>query len=346
MRVTISDIAMKAGVSKTTVSRIINGNYSQVTEQTKDRVLTIIQSLDYTPNALAKGLKSMRTNVIGMVLSDLKNPFWFSVLEGAEDTCRAHGYNLMICNANNEWKWEEEHIKGLRNKQVDGIIVNPTMKNHLLFESLINDHYPIVALNRKMKGVPIETVAVNNVAGAKLATTHLIRLGKRKIAIIVYSPEAISPRLERIEGYVQALNLHGINVSDSLIHMIDDKKGNAKERAKQILSGADRPEAIFSTNNMMSLEILEAIKELNLNVPLDLALIGYDETVWSKHLDPPLTTVKQPAYEMGEIAAERLIHLINCKGKERAKVKIHLLEPTLVIRDSCGYSRQDGYAVL
>jgi DNA-binding LacI/PurR family transcriptional regulator len=334
MKTTISDIANKAGVSKTTVSRVLNGKFNQVTEETKDRVLSIIHQMDYTPNALAKGLKSLKTNVIGMVLSDLQNPFWTSVLEGAEDTCRSFGYNIMICNACKDGKLEEELIKGLRNKQVDGIITNPTMKNLSLFESLIKDRYPVVALNRRMRGLPIETVAVDNVKGSSMAIEHLIRLGKKRIAIIVYNPEGISPRLERIEGYIQAFNNSGIDVDDSFIHIIEDKKENAKSLMTQILSGRDRPDAIFSTNNMMTLEILEAIKEMQLKVPDDISLIGYDETVWSQHLDPALTTVKQPAYEMGEIAATRVIQLINSKEKNEAST--HLLEPILIVRVSCG----------
>jgi DNA-binding LacI/PurR family transcriptional regulator len=335
MKVTISDVAKIAGVSKTTVSRVLNGNLNEVTQETRERVLLTIDQMNYTPNALAKGLKTMRTHVIGMVLSDLQNPFWTGVLEGAEDACRTSGYHIMICNARNDWKQEADLINRLRIKQVDGIIVNPTMKNHALFDDLIQDNYPLVSLNRRMRALPIETVVVDNIKGASMATEHLIRLGKKKIAIIVYNPEGISPRLERIEGYMQALNTYGIDVNDSLIHIIEDKKYNAYHMVKQMMTGHERPDAIFSTNNIMTLEILEAAKELQLKIPEDIALIGYDETIWSQHLDPPLTTVKQPTYEMGEVAAKRLFDLI--ASKERRTVNTHLLEPTLIIRQSCGF---------
>jgi DNA-binding LacI/PurR family transcriptional regulator len=341
---TISDIAREAGVSKTTVSRVLNGSFHQVTNETKERVQSIIKRFDYTPNSLAKGLKSMKTNVIGIVLSDLQNPFWAAVLDGVERTCGSLGYNIMICNACKDWLIEEQHVKKLRDRKVDGIIINPTARNHAFFTSLIADNYPFVALNRKMEGLSVETVAVDNVKGAFLATEHLIHLGNKKISLIVYPPEGISPRLERIEGYIQAHNRNGIDVMESHIHIIEDKKNNAKWVTKQILSGEDRPDAIFSTNNLMSLEILEAIKELGLKIPEDISLVGYDETVWSRHVDPPLTIVKQPAYEMGEVAANSLIHLIRSKNKINDG-KTHLLDPVLIVRNSCGSNnKKNGFS--
>lgn len=331
MKVTITDISRQAGVSKTTVSRVLNGRYNEVTEETKNRVLQVIEQLNYTPNAIAKSLKSMKTNTIGMVLTDLNNPFWTTVLQGAEDACRSAGFNIMICNACNDSKLEELLIKGLRNKQVDGLISNPTMGNNALFESLIEAGYPVVALNRRIPNVSIETITVDNIQGALMATEHLISLGRKKIMLIVYNPNGISPRLERIEGYIQALNNHGITIDDSLIHIIDEHKDATKKLMRRILSQEDRPDAIFSTNNLMTLEILEVVKELFLRIPEDITLIGYDETVWSKYLN--LTIVKQPAYEMGVLAAQRLIHLILTKD---TKLNTHLLMPELIIRESCG----------
>lgn len=330
---TISDIARQAGVSKTTVSRILNGNFDRVTAETKEKVQAIIKRMDYLPNALAKGLKSMTTEVIGIIISDLRNPFWAAVLDGIERTSRALGYKIMICNSCNDATLEERHIKELRNKKVDGIIINPNPRNQAIFASLVEDHYPIVALNRKIEGISVHTVSVNNVKGAFMATEHLIRLGRKRIALIVYPPERVSPRLERIEGYLQALNQYDIEINDLLIRIIEDKPQYAKQAALQMLSGPERPDAIFSTNNLMSLEILEGIKELGLRIPEDVSFIGYDETVWSRLVDPPLTIVKQPAYEMGEAAARSLISQIRSRSSEGTS---YLMEPSLVVRKSCG----------
>lgn len=335
MKITIVDVATKAGVSKTTVSRILNGNYDYATEETVSRVLKVIEELDYRPNSLAKGLKQVKTKVIGIILSNLLNPFWVRVLEGVEDTCRSKGYSLMIFNSNDDPTIEEEHIRSFRLRQVDGIILNPTVQNYTLFQSLLDSQYPLVTINRKIMGISIDSVVMNNVRGARIAIEHLLTQGKKKIACIVYPTHGISPRLERIEGYKQALVNHGLDFEESMIHEIEERKGEVKKKVQQLLISEDRPDAIFSTNNIMSLEILEGIKETGLSVPQDVALVGYDETIWSKHLNPPLTTVSQPAFEMGQLAAERLIQII--ESKERLEPQVTMLEPELIIRESSTY---------
>ncbi|MBG9565518.1 substrate-binding domain-containing protein [Brevibacillus agri] len=334
MKVTIADVAKKAGVSKTTVSRILNGHLEHATEETRERILAVIRELDYRPNALARGLKQSKTNVLGIVLSNLQNPFWARVLEGVEDACRSMGYSLMICNSNEDPDLEEEYIKGLQMRQVDGIIINPTMKNFALYEALLNYKFPVVAVNRKMSGLEVDMVVMDNIKGSTLAINQLWENGRRNIAIMLYPFEGVSPRIERIEGYKQALRNNGAEIRDNLIQVVPEKKGLIKEATKELIRKSPDIDAIFSTNNMMTLEILEAIKELNLRVPDDIALIGYDETVWSKHLDPPLTTVSQPAFEMGELAAKSLIKKI--QSKRSTKPKTTVLEPELIIRRSCG----------
>lgn len=338
MKITIEDVAKKAGVSKATVSRVLNGQYQHVTEETKQRVLAVIQELDYRPNALARGLKQNRTNLIGIILSNLRNPFWSSVLEGVEDACRNAGYNLVICNSNEEAFLEEEHIKGLQTRQVDGIIVNPTVKNKPLFESLIKSHYPLVLINRRIDNLKVDMVVMDNIYGARLAIEHLLSVGRKKIAILLYPLEGVSPRQERLEGYKQALSGHGLPIDEKLIKIVPEYKGSCKEAVIDWIKNGVCPDAIFSTNNVMTLEVLEGIQEAGLCVPDDIAVIGYDETVWSKHLNPPLTTIQQPAYQMGELAAQRLIKLIEAKRKPRPKVQV--LAPNIIIRQSCGAKKE------
>lgn len=334
MKVTIDDVARRAGVSKTTVSRILNGHFEHATEETKARILEVIKELDYRPNALARGLKQMKTNVIGIVLSNLRNPYWSRVLEGVEDTCRGLGFNLMICNSNEDPELEEEYIKSLQMRQVDGIIINPTVKNFSLYESLTSNQFPLIAVNRRIPGLEVETVVVDNIKGSVLAVDQLAANGRKHIAIMIYPPDGVSPRLERLEGYMQGLRKNGVEVRDALIRVVPEKKGQTQKAVKELLAAFPEVDAIFSTNNMMTLEILEALKELRLQVPAQISLIGYDETVWSKHLDPALTTVFQPAYEMGEIAAKQLIKRI--QSKKQIKAKTTVLQPKLIIRRSCG----------
>lgn len=336
VKATIADVAEKAGVSKSTVSRISNGNFEKNTEDTVRKVLKIIEELDYRPNALAKGLKVMKTNVIGIVLANLQNPFWIKVLDGVEDTCRSNGYSLMICNSNEEAEIEAEHIKQFQMRQVDGIIINPTIKNMELYKQLENDRLPFVSINRKIYGQEFDMIVVDNTAGGKMAVNHLLKTGKEKIAIFVYPPKGISPRIERLAGYKEALEEKGITIDSDLIVITEEIPGAVKEKVMQLLQSPNRPDAILSTNNMMTLEILEGVKELGINIPQDISLVGYDETVWSKHLNPPLTTVNQPSYEMGQLAAERLISLIESNGKLSEGKKMVSLKPNLIIRESCG----------
>jgi DNA-binding LacI/PurR family transcriptional regulator len=334
MKVTIEDVAKRAGVSKTTVSRIINGNFKQTTEETKQKVLDVIRDLDYRPNALAQGLKSMRTNVIAIVLSNLKNPFWTNVLEGVEDTCSRLNYHLMICNTNENSSLERDHIKDLQMRQVDGIIVNPTVHNQAFFEKIEESKYPIVLISRKLEGINLNYVVMDNVYGGKLATEHLLRTGRKRIAAFVYRTIGVSTWQDRVTGYREALLEAGYSENHLDIREAGEEKGSVKEAVIRLCQGKDRPDAIFSTNNMMTLEIMEGIHELGIQIPSDIAMIGYDETVWSRHLSPPLTTVHQPAYEMGKLAAENLIRQIKAKGQP--KPKTITLVPDLIIRRSCG----------
>jgi DNA-binding LacI/PurR family transcriptional regulator len=334
MKVTIDEVAKRAGVSKTTVSRILNNKLDHAKEETVKRVLDVIKELDYRPNALAKGLKSMRTNVIGIVLSNLKNPFWSTVLEGVEDACRDSGYNLMICNSDEDAKKEEQYIREFQMRQVDGIVINPTVQNPDLYQKLAASKYPLVVINRTIPDLDVHSVVVNNVKGASMAVNHLFKNGRKKIAIFVYKNAFVSTWKERVEGYCSALLENGYSSEDFRIQETELQTGKVKEAVIRYLREHPDTDAIFSTNNMITLEVMEAVKELNLRIPDEMAILGYDETVWSKHLAPPLTTIYQPGYEMGQLATEMLIKSIN--SGNTMKPSTHVLVPELIIRESCG----------
>ncbi|MDD9269380.1 LacI family DNA-binding transcriptional regulator [Paenibacillus sp. GCM10023248] len=334
MKVTIDDVAKMAGVSKTTVSRILNGNYSQATEETKERVLKIIRDLNYRPNPMARGLKQMRTNIIGIVLSNLSNPFWSRVLEGVEDTCRLSGYSLMVCNSNEDSEREAGLIEGLQMRQVDGIIVNPTVNNKELYTEIVQKKYPLLVINRRISDLDVDDVVVDNMQGARLAVEHFIQMGRRRPVCFVYEPEGISTWQERILGFQEAMRDNGLEVTEQSVIRVENAAGRAKKSALDFFRQEPDADAIFSTNNMMTLEILEGLKELGIEVPGRIALIGYDETVWAKHLNPPLTTIEQPAYEMGRIAAKNLIQRIGSKTVRKPKHVV--LKPNLIARSSSG----------
>lgn len=334
MRVTIADVARKAKVSKTTVSRILNGNYAHATEETIQKVLQAAKELDYSPNALAKGLKSMRTNVIGLMLSNLKNPFWSSVLEGLEDTCRDLGYNLMICNTNEDPEMEEKYLREFRMRQVDGVIINPTGKNPQLYQRLVELNYPFIFMNRRVPNVNAGSVVVDNVKGAYIAVNHLLKYGRNKVAICMYKNEYVSTWKERLEGYKKAMLANGKSEDDFIVIELDQQTDTQKESIIRQLRIRPDIDAIFSSNNMITLEIIGAVRELNIAVPEQLAIVSYDETVWAKYLDPPITTIRQPGYKMGQTAAQNLIDLIESDNKLEPVTTV--LEPELIVRASCG----------
>ncbi|RSK55302.1 LacI family transcriptional regulator [Bacillus canaveralius] len=336
MRVTIEDVAKKADVSITTVSRVMNNNYHHISPDTKQKVLNAIQELDYRPNALAKGLKQMKTNLIGVSLSNLQNPFWLKVLEGIEDACQDAGYSLMIVNSRDNLNNEMENLKGFIMRQVDGIIINPSIGSNPLFNSLVSNNFPVVFLNRKVSDLKTDTIEVDNLKGVSLAINHLVKLNRSKIALFSYPIDGISPRIERVEGFRKAMTQHGLEVNESWIKILDEKE-DCKIHVQDLLQGTEQPNAIFSTNNMLTLEILEALKDLGVRVPEDIGILGYDETKWSKHINPALTTIEQPAYEMGKQAAKRLIAFIRSNEEKREwQPETLLLNPSLIIRNSCG----------
>jgi LacI family kdg operon repressor/LacI family transcriptional regulator len=332
MKVTIGDVAKKAGVSRATVSRVLNQNYHYISDETRERVLRAIEEMDYRPNALAKGLKQMKTNMLGVVLSNLQNPFWSKVMEGIEDTCQNYGYSLLIANSREDMEKEIENMKSFMERQVDGIIVNPTREENPFFQTLIERNFPVLFMNRKVKNGFANMVLMNNIRGAYLGVEHLVKLGKRNIALFIYPPQGVSPRLERIEGYKSAMSMHKLEVQPSWIRIVRNKE-ECKNELRDLFQNS-RVDAIFSTNSVLTLQIFEVLKELAYKVPQDVAVLGYDETEWAKHLDPPLTTVQQPAYEMGRVSAERLIQMI--RGEQSAEPSTILLEPTLIVRQSCG----------
>ncbi|SFM19112.1 LacI family DNA-binding transcriptional regulator [Salibacterium qingdaonense] len=331
---TINDVAKKAGVSKSTVSRVLNDNFSYMSETTKKNIIEAMNELNYTPNSVAQSLKKKSTQTIGIILSDISNPFWSEVLKGVQSECTRSGYTLMVSSSEENAEVEEENVLTLKNKQVDGLIINTTGENTKLFDNLIKEKYPFVFLDRFTDELKTDTVVVDNISGSKRSMQYLIDQGHTKIGILAYPPENRSPRIDRLKGYKEALEENNIPINEDFIKICDPVRGSGIEATKELLcSSNDKPTAIFSTNTLLNLEILMGVKRVELNVPNDVSVIGYDDYPWVPLLDPPLSTVAQPAYEMGMKAAILIIKRMN--RKRQIKPKMVQLEPELIIRDSC-----------
>jgi DNA-binding LacI/PurR family transcriptional regulator len=335
--VTVKDVADLAGVSTATVSRVLN-NHPQVADETRSKVLWAMEELGYQPSRVARRLRMEVSQILGLIISDIANPFFTSVVRGIEDVAYANEYSLLLCNSDEDPAKEELYINVLLAEKVAGVIISPTDEYSITCETFIKSGIFVVAMDRRLRRLDVDTVIVDNVRGAYEAVSHLIRLGHRRIGLIG-GPVHITTGRERLEGYKKALTEHGIGLDEGLIKIGDFKQDSGYQRACELLEMDDPPTAIFTANNLMTLGALNAIHEKGLNVPRDVAIVGFDDMPWAPLLDPPLTAVAQPTYELGCAAANLLLQRIADKDREIVEMK---LEPTLTIRDSCGHNEERG----
>jgi len=328
-------VADLAGVSTATVSRVLN-NHPYISDETRSRVLWAMEQLGYQPSRVARRLRMKETHILGLIISDIANPFFTTVIRGIEDVAYANQYSLLLCNADEDLAKESLYVGILQAERVAGIIISPADEDSTSCEPLLRNGVPVVAMDRRLSRFKVDTVLVDNVKGAYLATSHLIRLGHRRIGLIAV-PLQITTGRERREGYERALKEHGLALEQALIKIGDARQDSGYHKACELLEMDDPPTAIFTANNLMTLGALNAIHEKGLSIPEDVAIVGFDDMPWAPSLDPPLTAVAQPAYELGRIAASLLLQRIANKDREIVEMK---LEPTLIIRESCGYNRQ------
>lgn len=308
---TIRDVAKRAGVSVATVSYVINGT-KPVAPETAARVRRAMAELDYHPNAVAQSLRTRTTHVIGVVVSDIANPFFATLVRGAEDCARQHGYSLLICNTSETLENERIYLNLLSRRRVDGLLLAPTGKNDELIGRLIDRGMQIVTIDRKVQGVNVPAIMSENEQGAFLATKHLLELGHRRIAIVLGLPH-LSTTLERLKGYQKALTLFRAKEDPRLIVYGQSQVGGAREAALKLLSAEEPPTAVFATNNLMTLGVMMAVHELGLRCPQDISVVGFDDFEWSAAFNPPITTVAQDPYLMGKTAVEVLLERLRGK---------------------------------
>lgn len=324
------DVAERAQVSVSTVSHVLNGT-RVVSETTQERVLSAIEELGYRENLLAKGLKTRRTFTIGLLISDIQNPFFTSVVRGVEDVALSRGYHLFLCNTDEDPGREEEYITELAKKRVDGLIVAPAalrQNNARLLQTL---SIPFVFMDREVEGVEADAIRVDNLLGMRMAVEHLANLGHERISMISGPLEKASG-YERYRGYEAALTKLELKLEAPLVRFGDFKTSSGHRGATELLQLPVPPTALIVANNQMTLGALLAIRELPLSIPSDVSIIGFDDMEWAPLVNPPLTTIAQPAYEMGVKAAQMLLDKIGGTS-DGAPTRV-LLEPSLVVRES------------
>jgi LacI family transcriptional regulator len=326
---TIKDVARKAGVSSSTVSRALSGKIP-VDEKTREKVLAAVKELNYQPNALAKGLKEGRTGTIGLIVPNICNPVFPLVSRGVEDIARKFGYTVILCNTDEDVNIEKEYIQKLQKKWVDGVILATSGRQSGHIRELKEAGLPMVLLIRKL-GDEVDAVVIDNSKAACDAVSYLIRSGHKRIAI-VNGDEKLSLYRERFQGYLRALEKAGADLDPSLCLEIPDH-ADCYERVSDFLKTKPLPDAFFAASDPIALHIMRAIKDAGYRIPEDISVIGFDNLQFSSYLDPPLTTVNQPLYKMGEAAAERIISLI--EGEPSDPI-IQVMDAELVIRKSTG----------
>lgn len=328
----IQDVAKQAGVSIATVSRVLNGS-ARVSADVKQRVQATMEALAYQPNPAARSLRSNRSRIIGLLISDIQNPFFLDLIRGVEDEALRNEYSLILCNSSESPQREQQYLEVLYAERVAGVIVVPTREQ---LGSEIRKRFrergvPVVAVDRRLKDKGIDSVLSDNVRGAREAVAHLIANGYRRIGVIT-GPESVTTGRERLEGYRQALREAGLPLDPALERCGPFNVASGGALTQELLELQPVPDALFVGNNLLTLGALSAVHERGLRVPEDVAVVGYDDIPWAELGTLSLTTVTQPVYELGSMAALRLfqrLHNSTVQGQQEI-----VLAPSLRVRGS------------
>lgn len=340
-RVTSQDVADLAGVSRTTVSFVLNDTpNAQISEETRQRVLEAAAKLSYYPNAAARSLASRKTGTIGLVLCQspdriFADAFLPEVIRGIGDVVQERDLRLLLQSVDDITK-PDAYIGLVREKRIDGIILSGPRSDDRQLPQLREEGFPIVLLGQ-LKGSGVNFVDVDNVGGAKMAVEHLIRLGHQRIAMITNAPLQYTASEDRLWGYRRALEENGLLYDEQLVRYGDFREESGYEAMSQLLALSTPPKAIFVASDLVAFGVMEAIKERGLGIPQDIAIVGFDDVRLANYVDPPLTTVRLPAYKLGARAAATLIRIIDGESVDNGV----LLETELVIRESCGFHERE-----
>lgn len=329
MSVTMKDIARIVGVSTTTVSHAIN-NTRPVEPVTKQRILKVMEEYGYNPNVVARSLRSGTTRTIGIIVSDITNPFFTEIVRSCEDTAYRHGYNTILCNSDENPHKERVYIDVLRQRQIDGLIIAPTTENREYLQRQLWDRVPLVFIDRYLEDIFADSVIWDDERAAFEAVSHLLELGHRRIGIIT-GKAVLSSTEKRLRGYLRALKSQGVEHDPRLMAIGDYKYEGGYQAMKQLLKQNRRFTAVFAVNNMMTLGVLGALKDEGLTCPGDISVVGVGDFEWTALYTPPLTVCAQPTRVMGERAVELLLERMRDK---RSGPKQVVLSMELKVRES------------
>ncbi|MFF2407612.1 LacI family DNA-binding transcriptional regulator [Streptomyces sp. NPDC058092] len=325
----IKDVAAEAGVSVATVSRVLNSHPS-VSPDARARVLAAVDVLGYRPNAVARSLRTDQTRTLGLVISDVLNPYFTELARFVEEEARALGYSVIIGNADERPDLQEHHVRTLLDRRIDGLLVSPADGSSPLMPGAAGSGTPMVFVDRWIQGVDVPVVRADGRDAIRDLVAHLHRLGHRRLAIIA-GPAATTTGNERVEAFREALREHGLALPDAYIGQGDFQADSGRRVTERFLALPEPPEIVFAADNLMALGALDAIRARGLRVPRDIGLAAFDDIPWFLHTDPPITAIAQPTGELGRAAVRALVDIV--EGRSPQSVT---LPARLVVRSSCG----------
>jgi LacI family transcriptional regulator len=303
---TIRDVAKRAGVSLITISRVIN-DYDYVSKETRERVETVIEELGYVPNMLGPSLRFKRTMTVALIMTDITNPFWTTVARGVEDVAQANGYSTTLCNTDESELKQGQYLRMLLRRRIDGVLFVPASSNDPKPVQLIQKQgVPVVLLDRQVPNVKVDVVRADSEHGAYLLTKHLLSLGHECIAML-NGPQSVSTAVDRFNGFQRAITEANLKEKRTLFSWGKFTQESGYAMAKKVIASALKPTAILSGNNFIAIGAYQALCEQGLLVPDDIALVTFDDPSPTSPFESFLTTVTQPAREMGQRAAQLLI---------------------------------------
>ncbi len=329
---TIHDVARLASVSVATVSNVLNAS-RPVAAETRDRVLKAVAALGYTPHAAARSMRGRGSGLIGLIVADITNPFFTSLVQSVERAANAHGYAVLLCNSDEDHEREERSLQLLRTQRVDGIILAATGQASAGRASAVGQQrVPVVLVDRGLPEFGLDAVILDNRRAALEATRHILSFGHQRVAMIT-GPASVSTGMDRLSGYREALLEAGVRYEERWVHDAGFREERAYDAACAMLTAPERPTAIFAANNLIAIGVMRAIADSRLRCPEDVSVVSIDDFPWANAFRPRLTTVAQPVDAMGEAAVRLLVQRIAGQGPRTAHVEV--MAPMLVVRDSC-----------
>ncbi len=325
----IKDVALRAGVSVTTVSHVVNGTRF-VSETARQRVEKAVRELGYVPSAVARSLKHNTTRTFGMVIPNNSNPYFAEIIQGAEERCFAAGYNVILCNSNDDPERQAAYLRVLAEKRIDGLIFVVTGSDAVVRATLGGINTPLVLLDREVTGVSGDLVKVTHVLGSQMATRHLLELGHPRVACIS-GPPGLSPSSQRRAGWKDALEQAGVERKENDLARGDFTARGGYLAMQTLLRRSPRPTAVFACNDLMAFGALAGAREAGIAVPQQLSIVGFDDIDLAAFSAPPLTTVAQPKQQIGTVAADLLLDRVSNARTDNRQM---IFDPELRVRAS------------